>query len=80
MIAATDAPDQVDGLVLLGPFVRDVPTAWWQSALFTTMLMPPWGRSAWVGYYKKNLYPGSPPPDHDEYVAALDANLREPGR
>ena len=23
---------------------------------------------------------GSPPPDHDEYVAALDANLREPGR
>ena len=62
------------------PVVRDVPTAWWQSALFTTMLMPPWGRSAWVGYYKKNLYPGSPPPDHDEYVAALDANLREPGR
>ena len=80
VIAATDAPDRVVGLVLLGPFVRDVPMAWWQQALFTTMLMPPWGRSAWVGYYKKNLYPGSPPPDHAEYVASLDANLREPGR
>ncbi|MDJ0791697.1 MAG: alpha/beta hydrolase [Acidimicrobiia bacterium] len=80
VLAATDSPDDVAGIMLLGPFVRDVPTAWWQKAAFTAMLMPPWGRSAWVGYYRKNMYPGSPPPDHDAYVDALDANLREPGR
>ncbi len=80
VIAATDAPDSVSGLLLLGPFVREVPTKWWQTLLFGLMLMPPWGRRAWVGYYSKNLYPGSPPPDHTEYVKALDANLREPGR
>ena len=66
--------------MLLGPFVREVPTKWWQKAAFGVMLSPPWGRSAWVGYYRKNLYPGSPPPDHAEYVGSLDANLREPGR
>lgn len=80
VIAATDAPDRVAALALLGPFVRVVPAAWWQTALFRTMLMPPWGRSAWVGYYRKNLYPGSPPDDHDAYVARLAANLAEPGR
>ncbi len=80
VIAATDAPDRVAGIALLGPFVREVPTAWWQTALFNVMLMPPWGRSAWVGYYRKNLYPGSQPPDHDDYVARLQANLSEPGR
>ena len=80
VIAATDAPDSVSGIVLLGPFVRDVPTKWWQKAAFGLMLMPPWGRRAWVGYYRKSMYPGSPPPDLPAYVDELDANLREPGR
>jgi pimeloyl-ACP methyl ester carboxylesterase len=44
------------------------------------MLSPPWGRSAWASYYRKNMYPGSPPPDHEDYVASLKANLAEPGR
>lgn len=80
VIAATDAPDRVAGLVLIGPFVREVPTKWWQKAMFAAMLAPPWGRSAWVSYYRKNLYPGPKPADHDEYVAALSQNLSEPGR
>jgi pimeloyl-ACP methyl ester carboxylesterase len=80
VIAATDAPEKVSGLMLLGPFVRDVPTAWWQKAAFGAMLSPPWGRSLWVSYYRKNLYPGAHPPDHGAYVSALSDNLREPGR
>ena len=80
VIAATDAPDKVSGLMLLGPFVRDVPMAWWQKAAFGAMLSPPWGRSMWVSYYRKNLYPGAQPPDHDAYVSELSNNLREPGR
>jgi pimeloyl-ACP methyl ester carboxylesterase len=80
VIAATDAPDKVAGLMLLGPFVRDVPTAWWQKAAFGAMLSPPWGRSVWVSYYRKSLYPGTQPPDHGAYVSALSDNLREQGR
>ena len=80
VIAATDAPNKVSGVMLLGPFVRDVPTAWWQKAAFGAMLSPPWGRSVWVSYYRKNLYPGPQPSDHKAYVSALSDNLREPGR
>ncbi len=80
VIAATDAPDSVLGLGLLGPFVRDVPAKWWNKAAFRATLARPWGRSAWVAYYRKNMYPGTKPPDHAEYVAALSANLAEPGR
>lgn len=80
VIAATDAPEKVSGVMLLGPFVRDVPMAWWQKAAFGAMLSPPWGRSMWVSYYRKSLYPGPQPPDHDAYVSALSDNLREPGR
>ena len=80
VIAATDAPERVAGIVLIGPFVREVPTKWWQKAMFAAMLTPPWGRSAWVTYYRKNFYPGPKPADHDEYVAALSRNLSEPGR
>jgi pimeloyl-ACP methyl ester carboxylesterase len=80
VIAATDSPEKVSGVMLLGPFVRDVPMAWWQKAAFGAMLSPPWGRSMWVSYYRKSLYPGPQPPDHDAYVSALSNNLREPGR
>lgn len=80
VIAATDAPEAVSGIMLLGPFAREVPTAWWQSALFAAMLLPPWGKGAWVSYYRKNLYPGAQPPDFDQYVDRLKANLGEPGR
>ena len=80
VIAATEAPDKVSGIMLLGPFVRDVPMAWWQKAVFGAMLLPPWGRSMWVSYYRKNLYPGPRPADHDAYVSSLSDSLREPGR
>ncbi|MGB5655418.1 MAG: alpha/beta hydrolase, partial [Acidimicrobiia bacterium] len=80
VIAATDAPEKVSGVMLLGPFVRNVPMAWWKKAAFGAMLSPPWGRSVWVSYYRKSLYPGAQPPDHDAYVSALSDNLREQGR
>jgi pimeloyl-ACP methyl ester carboxylesterase len=80
VIAATDSPKKVSGLVLLGPFARKVPVKWWQKLLFGLMLGGPWGRSAWVSYYKKNLYPGRKPGDLEDYAAALSRNLAEPGR
>jgi pimeloyl-ACP methyl ester carboxylesterase len=80
VIAATDNPDTVAGLILIGPFARDVPSPRWQKLLFKAMLSPPWGKGAWVSYYRKQLYPGPKPPDHADYVASLKANLDEPGR
>jgi pimeloyl-ACP methyl ester carboxylesterase len=80
VIAATDHPDLVAGLVLIGPFVRPVDMPIWMGWVFRAMLAPPWGRRAWTWYYRSRMYPGSPPGDLDSYVAALSATLAEPGR
>ncbi|MGD9347066.1 MAG: alpha/beta hydrolase [Candidatus Aminicenantes bacterium] len=80
VIVAADHPEKVSGLVLLGPFTRQVSVKWWQKILFGAMLAGPWGRGVWVSYYKRNLYPGPKPDDLDEYVIALSKNLAEPGR
>jgi len=79
VLAAATSP-AVRGLVLIGPFVRPVPLPWWQKAAFAALLAPPWGRRAWVGYYRSKMYPGPKPPDLDDYVARLSAMLAEPGR
>jgi len=80
VIAAVEDPSAVAGLVLIGPFARDVPVPGWQKLLFRMTLSPPWGKGAWVSYYRKQMYPGDKPPDHDDYVGQLKANLSEPGR
>ncbi len=78
--AAAEAPELVAGIVLLGPFVRDVA----QHGL-KRLLLPVGGylltlrAGLWARYYR-GLYPGSPPADLDGYVRALRANLAEPGR
>jgi pimeloyl-ACP methyl ester carboxylesterase len=80
VIAAVQDPAFVAGLVLIGPFARIVATPAWQTLVFRLMLTPPWGKSAWVAYYRNQMYPGDRPPDHDDYVNDLKANLSEPGR
>jgi pimeloyl-ACP methyl ester carboxylesterase len=81
--AAAEAPDAVSGLVLVGPFVRNVPLPWWKAALFrivlNTMFVGPWGPAGW-GMYYASLYPTAKPADFAGYKAALVANLKEPER
>jgi pimeloyl-ACP methyl ester carboxylesterase len=81
--AAAEAPDEVNGLVLIGPFVRNVPMPWWKSAMFravmNTAFVGPWGPAAW-GMYYASLYPTAKPADFDAYKAGLVANLKEPDR
>jgi pimeloyl-ACP methyl ester carboxylesterase len=78
--AAAEAPELVAGLVLIGPFVRDVP----QKGL-RRLIMPLGGRllslrpGFWARYYR-GLYPSAPPADLDAYIAGLRVNLAEPGR
>jgi pimeloyl-ACP methyl ester carboxylesterase len=77
--AAAEIPDRVAGIVLIDPFVRDVPTAWWTGPVLKVAMFRPWGPRAWSSYYA-SLYPTSPPPDLEEYRAALRGNLAQPGR
>lgn len=80
VIATVQDPAAVSGLVLIGPFARNVPQPTWQKLAFKAMLTPPWGKSVWVSYYKNQMYPGDQPPDHGDYVNHLKANLSQPGR
>ncbi len=80
VVAATDRPDLVKGLVLIAPFVRSVKIPRWMVWSFKAMLAPPWGRFVWTWYYRSKMYPGNPPPDLDSYVAGLATSLGKPGR
>lgn len=82
--AAAEAPDAISALVLIGPFVRDVPTLsvakdLLQKALIKVAFVGPWATWAWGAYYA-SLYPTAKPADFAAYKAALLANLAEPGR
>jgi pimeloyl-ACP methyl ester carboxylesterase len=81
--AAAEAPDLVARLVVIGPFVRNVPMPAWKNALFQavmrTAFVGPWAPAAWGAYYA-SLYPTRKPEDFAAYRARLVANLKEPGR
>lgn len=76
---AADRPDRVKGLILLGPFVRDVPASFIQKLFMKVAFFKPWAVSAWAKYYR-SIHTAYPPADLDEYIENLKQNLREPGR
>lgn len=75
--AAAEAHDLVAGLVLIGPFVRNAPTSGLAQVAFRLALQRPWGRAAWVSYYRR-LYPGHPPHDLGTHQARMRASLGRP--
>jgi pimeloyl-ACP methyl ester carboxylesterase len=76
--AAAEAPGQIAGLVLIGPFVRQVRVGWAMALLFRAAMMRPWGRAAWVWWYAK-LFPGRRPPDFDAHRRRIAEILGRPG-
>lgn len=76
--AAAEAPHAVRGLALIGPFVRGE-TSRAQAWLYRLLFSRPWGPTLWQTYYN-SLYPTQKPPDFAAYLAALRANLTQPGR
>jgi pimeloyl-ACP methyl ester carboxylesterase len=78
--AAAEQPQLVSGLILVGPFVRQVRISPLKLFLLRLALARPWGAGAWVNYQSRNLYPSKKPSDLDDYNARLRSNLREPGR
>lgn len=76
--AAAEAPALVRGLVLIGPFVRQVPVGRLAELAFRLALLRPWGRAAWLAYYPR-LYPGRPPTDLNQHRERIRRSLERPG-
>lgn len=77
--ASTEIPDQVAGIVLIDPFVRDHPISFFTRLELDFALHRPWGPAIWASYYR-SLYKEDPPADLDTYIGALKTNLKQPGR
>ncbi|HHL4377423.1 TPA: alpha/beta hydrolase [Escherichia coli] len=77
--AAHDAPTQVRAVVLLGPVVRDGQPSWFAKTAVAVGFAGPWRVAFWLAFWN-SLFPSIKPEDHAEAKAALEANLREPGR
>jgi pimeloyl-ACP methyl ester carboxylesterase len=77
--AAAEDPGLVSGLVLVGPFVRQVPVGAVASLSFRLALLRPWGPAAWNAWYAR-LHPGRKPADLDAHRAAIRKSLARPGR
>ncbi len=78
VIAAAENPSLVSGLVLIGPFVRNVPAPAWQRLLFRAMMGGPWTRLAWLSYYP-TFFPTRKDADYAEHRTAIGAALARPG-
>lgn len=77
VIVAAAHPDQVDGLVLVGPFVRNPPANALTRAVFRAMMAPLWVAAMWKSYMP-SLYAGRKPVDFEEYRTAVVASLKRP--
>jgi pimeloyl-ACP methyl ester carboxylesterase len=78
--AAAESPQFVAGLVLAGPFVRQVPISRLKILLFRLALARPWGARTWTNYQASKLYPSAKPSDIERQRRAVLANLQGPGR
>lgn len=77
--AAAETPGAIAGIVLIDPFVRDMPPSVFLNAFLKVATLRPWGPSFWSMYYG-SLYKSAPPSDLPAYRQALVANLKQPGR
>lgn len=79
IIVAAENPDLVDGLVLVGPFVRQPASNSAFSRLFLRILMArPWAAAVWKAYLPK-LYAGKRPTDFPDYRANVIGAIKRPG-
>lgn len=77
--AAVERPQAFRSLTLIGPWVRDAPTSFFQNLMTAVLLNGPWKVQGW-GMFYKTLYPTQKPADFDDYMEKLLANLRQSGR
>ena len=75
---AADDPELLRGVVLAGPFVRDAPATLVGRIATFLIARPSLTRAVWLGWWP-NMFP-TRPADYAEHLAAVKANLKEPGR
>ena len=76
--AAAERPDLINGLVLVGPFVRNGKIGAIQRVLLRVAMARPWAAMSWNSYLPK-LYKGQRPVDFEEYRKSVVSSLRRPG-
>ncbi len=79
VLAAAQRPATVRGLVLIGPFVRDVPIGAAKRVLLRTALGGPWAVAVWSAYLRM-AYPGRRGADFAEHRKLTMRSMRRPGR
>lgn len=77
--AAVEQPERVRSLVLIAAFAREMQPNALMKALTWFMMNNPWRAQTWRMFYR-TLYPTHNPPDFEEYLDKLTANLAQPGR
>jgi pimeloyl-ACP methyl ester carboxylesterase len=78
VLAAAERPDLVDGLVLVGPFVRNGPISAIQKLGLRLAMARPWAALSWKMYLPK-LYAGKRPADFEDYRTQVATALGRPG-
>jgi pimeloyl-ACP methyl ester carboxylesterase len=78
VIVAANHPELVNGLVLVGPFVREQTGNGFVMALFRIMTARPWAAAVWKAYMP-TLYSGERPADFAAYREKVIASIKRPG-
>jgi len=78
VIAAAERPELISGLVLMGPFVRDLPTAAWQRWAMRAAMGGPWARRAWLAFFP-TFFPTRRAEDYRAHREAIGEALARPG-
>ncbi|MCL5783437.1 MAG: alpha/beta hydrolase [Candidatus Thermoplasmatota archaeon] len=80
VIVSAQHPGLISKVVLVSPFVRNVPISRLKLLLFRLVLARPWGASVWTSYQSSRLYPSMKPPDMEAYSLSLRTMLKQRGR
>lgn len=78
VIAAAERPELVNGLVLVGPFVRDPKANPIMKAVMRVATATPFVAATWKTFLP-TLFPGRKPNDHADYLSRVIAAIRRPG-
>jgi pimeloyl-ACP methyl ester carboxylesterase len=79
VLAATEAPELVQKLILIGPFVRDPHQGLLKRWAFRVAMRPLWAARVWRAFIP-TLYTGQRPEDFQEHLDAMIEALNRPGR
>ena len=78
VIASAERPSAIQGLVLVGPFVRNRAMPFGMATMFRVALWRPWGRSVWRRFHRR-MFVTQVPSDYDAYASRLMDSLGRPG-